>query len=335
MARRLSFDLTRNYRNGDVELNSPTTPDTPSPLLTKQHNNNKWRLKWPDFCCCSKDKNNNDPSKKEMDLSKEVTIQEHMYTFEKLCSELKTDLDNGVTDSEASYRYARDGPNAFTPPKQTPWFILLGREMSTAFAIIIWIASAISLICFFVSEPRNMQYYIITIALALVVIITGLYSYSQQASSAEIFKSFKSMVPQATVVIRGGKRIEVPADRLVIGDLVYCKAGDRIPADIRIVRCESMKVDNSSLTGESDPLSRSPEVGHQNPLEAKNLAFFSTNCVDGSGYGIVVAIGDNTVMGNIARLVTGIKQEKTPIGIEISRFTTIITVMACVDGLIF
>jgi sodium/potassium-transporting ATPase subunit alpha len=96
-----------------------------------------------------------------------------------------------------------------------------------------------------------------------------------------------------------------------------------------------MKVDNSSLTGESDPLLRSPDVGHNNPLEAKNLAFFSTNCVDGSGYGIVVAIGDNTVMGNIAKLVTGIKREKTPIAIEISRFTKIITLIAILNGIVF
>ncbi len=136
-------------------------------------------------------------------------------------------------------------------------------------------------------------------------------------------------------MIRGGSRKEVPANELVVGDLVYCKSGDRVPADIRIIKCESMKVDNSSLTGESDPLLRSPDAGHNNPLEAKNLAFFSTNCVDGSGYGIVVAIGDNTVMGNIAKLVTGIKQEKTPIAIEISRFTKIITLIAIFNGILF
>ena len=121
----------------------------------------------------------------------------------------------------------------------------------------------------------------------------------------------------------------------MVGDLVYCKSGDRVPADIRIVKSESMKVDNSSLTGESDPLTRSPEVGHENPLEARNLAFFSTNCVDGSGFGIVVATGDNTVMGDIARLVTNIKSEKTPIAKEIDRFVKIITIISVVTGIIF
>ena len=96
-----------------------------------------------------------------------------------------------------------------------------------------------------------------------------------------------------------------------------------------------MKVDNSSLTGESDALSRSPEAGALAALEARNLAFFSTNCVDGNGYGIVIAIGDNTVMGSIAKLVSNIKNEKTPIAIEISRFVKLITVIAVLSGLIF
>ena len=125
------------------------------------------------------------------------------------------------------------------------------------------------------------------------------------------------------------------ANQVVVGDLVYCKSGDRVPADIRIVKSESLKVDNSSLTGESDPLTRTPDIGHEDPLEARNLAFSSTNCVDGSGIGIVVATGDRTVMGDIARLVSNIKSEKTPIAKEINRFVKIITVIAVVTGIIF
>ena len=136
-------------------------------------------------------------------------------------------------------------------------------------------------------------------------------------------------------MIRDGHKKLIPAEQLVVGDLVHCKSGDRVPADIRIIKCEGMKVDNSSLTGESDPLLRSPDAGHNNPLEAKNLAFFSTNCVDGSGDGIVVAICDNTVMGNIAKLVSNIKNEKTPIATEIDRFIKILTGIAITSGIIF
>ena len=72
-----------------------------------------------------------------------------------------------------------------------------------------------------------------------------------------------------------------PVEQLVVGDLVEVKGGDQVPADLRIVKSQGLKVDNSSLTGESEPLSRIPDCTHDNPLETKNLAFFSTNCVEG------------------------------------------------------
>ena len=103
------------------------------------------------------------------------------------------------------------------------------------------------------------------------------------------------------------------------------KFGDRIPADIRVVEARGFKVDNSSLTGESEPQSRSPEFTHENPLETKNLAFFSTNAVEGTAKGIVVSIGDHTVMGRIAGLASGLDTGETPIAKEIAHFIHIIT----------
>jgi len=94
-------------------------------------------------------------------------------------------------------------------------------------------------------------------------------------------------------------------------------------------------VDNSSLTGESEPQSRGPEYTHENPLETKNLAFFSTNAVEGTAKGIVVMIGDNTVMGRIAGLATGLETGETPIAKEIAHFIHIITGVAVFLGVSF
>lgn len=73
----------------------------------------------------------------------------------------------------------------------------------------------------------------------------------------------------------------MPAEEVVVGDIVEVKGGDRIPADMRIIQSHGCKVDNSSLTGESEPQTRTPESTNNNPLETRNLAFFSTNCVEG------------------------------------------------------
>merc|ERR1712233_6658 len=95
------------------------------------------------------------------------------------------------------------------------------------------------------------------------------------------------------------------------------------------------KVDNSSLTGESEPQTRTPEFTHENPLETKNLAFLSTNAVEGTAVGIVVNIGDNTVMGRIAGLAAGVGSDETPIAKEIAHFIHIITGVAVFLGVSF
>jgi len=86
---------------------------------------------------------------------------------------------------------------------------------------------------------------------------------------------------QFATVIREGEKLTLRAEDIVLGDVVEVKFGDRIPADIRIIESRGFKVDNSSLTGESEPQSRGPDFTHENPLETKNLAFFSTNAVEG------------------------------------------------------
>ncbi|XP_054165216.1 sodium/potassium-transporting ATPase subunit alpha-3-like [Oppia nitens] len=268
-----------------------------------------------------------------VDLVKDVKITEHLMDVQEVCAQYRTHIDTGITDTEAAFRLQRDGPNAFTPPKQTPGWLLWLREMTGGFALLLWFASIASFVAYGLDHDDQSMY--LGVVLALTVLLTGTFSYYQAASSNSVFKSFKNMTPPQTTVIRDGRRKQIPADQVVVGDLLYCRSGDRVPADIRIVKSESMKVDNSSLTGESDPLARSPDVGHQNALEARNLAFFSTNCVDGSGYGIAIATGDRTVMGDIARLVSGIKNEKTPIAKEIDRFVKIITVLAVGSGIIF
>ena len=108
-----------------------------------------------------------------------------------------------------------------------------------------------------------------------------------------------------------------------------------MPADIRIMESRGFKVDNSSLTGESEPQPRSPECTSENPLETKNLAFFSTNAVEGTAKGMVVSIGDSSVMGIIAGLASGLDCGRTPIAKEIAYFIKVITGIACMLGVSF
>ena len=148
-------------------------------------------------------------------------------------------------------------------------------------------------------------------------------------------ESFKNLVPQYALAIRDGEKVNIKAQELTLGDVIEVKFGDRMPADMRVVEATGMKVDNSSLTGESEPQSRSAENTHENPLETKNIAFFSTNVVEGTAKGVVINIGDSTVMGRIAGLASGLESGETPIAKEIAHFIHLITGVAVFLGVSF
>lgn len=278
--------------------------------------------------------------KAEMDdLKKELEMTEHSKDLAELVAEFETDLERGLTTEIAARNLARDGRNELTPPKTTPEWVKFLKQLFGGFAMLLWIGAVL---CFFAFGIRNLneedpaqdELYL-GIVLAFVVIVTGIFSYYQEAKSSKIMESFKKMVPQAAEVIRNGQQSSINAAECVIGDIVMVKFGDRIPADIRIIECRSFKVDNSSLTGEAEPQSRGPECTHTNPIETKNLAFFSTNAVEGTAKGMVVQIGDNTVMGRIANLASGMTSGKTPIALEIEHFIHIITGVAVFLGVTF
>jgi len=275
----------------------------------------------------------------EKDLRKEVEMTEHTDSIEKVCQQYQTCGEKGLTDSAVEDRLKRDGYNELTPPKTTPEWVKFCRNLFGGFSTLLWIGAilcflAYSIECVSNEDPAEDNLYL-GIVLSAVVIITGVFQYYQESKSDAIMESFKNMVPQQALAIRGGEKKAVLARTLVLGDIVEVKGGDRIPADLRIIQSSNMKVDNSSLTGESEPQARDNADSTTTVLEAKNLAFFSTNCVEGSARGIVIRCGDNTVMGRIAALASNVDSGDSPIAQEIEHFIHIITGVAVVLGVVF
>jgi sodium/potassium-transporting ATPase subunit alpha len=235
-------------------------------------------------------------SKSEIEgLKKEIQVDEHKLTIEELCERYETNITTGLSDAKAKQLLETNGPNALTPPKQTPEIIKFLKQMSSGFAILLWVGSILCIAAFIVqySQDSSTPYdnVWLGVALALVVIITGCFQYYQESKSSKIMDSFKKMIPQQATVLRNSTKVTLPADQLVVGDVVYVNIGDKVPADLRLVKTEGFKVDNSSLTGEAEPQSRSPLFTHNNPLESKNLAFFSTYAVEGNAWGVVIRTG--------------------------------------------
>merc|ERR1719295_1536679 len=234
---------------------------------------------------------------------------------------------------------ARDGPNALRPPKTTPEWVKFCKQLFGGFAMLLWIGAILCFIAHSITaatyedpSPDNLY---LGIVLSAVVIVTGIFGYYQESKSSKIMETFKNLVPAQCLVLREGEFRSIKVDDLVVGDVVNVKSGDRIPSDIRVVQSSNFKVDNSSLTGESEPQLRTNEFSDENPMETRNVAFFSTYAVEGSAKGIVIQTGDRTAMGRIAILASGLDTGDTPIAKEIAHFIHIITGVAVFLGVSF
>merc|ERR1711931_513919 len=276
---------------------------------------------------------------KTEDLKKELELDVHKVEVSELCKRFGTNVADGLTAAQAKAGLEEHGLNQLTPPPTTPEWVKFCQNLFSGFACLLWLGAILCFIAYSIQatayeEPPDDNLYL-GIVLTAVVTVTGIFSYYQESKSAKIMESFKNLVPQYALARRNGEKVTVPASELTLGDVVEVKFGDRVPADLRVVEARQFKVDNSSLTGESEPQTRTPEFTHENPLETKNLAFFSTNAVEGTARGIVVRIGDQSVMGRIAGLAAGVGSDETPIAKEIAHFIHIITGVAVFLGVTF
>merc|ERR1712038_1168647 len=273
------------------------------------------------------------------ELKQELEIDVHKVDVDVLCKRFNTNVEQGLTDSQAAKGLVEHGKNELTPPPTTPEWVKFCQCLFSGFSLLLWLGAVLCFLAYGIQasayeEPPDDNLYL-GIVLSAVVTVTGIFSYYQESKSAKIMEGFKNLVPQYAVARRDGEKVTITAAELTLGDIVEIKFGDRVPADLRVIEARGFKVDNSSLTGESEPQTRSPEFTNENPLETRNLAFFSTNAVEGTCVGMVVNIGDNTVMGRIAGLASGLEGGQTPIAKEIAHFIHIITGVAVFLGVTF
>lgn len=135
-------------------------------------------------------------------------------------------------------------------------------ELTNWFSILLWVGSILCIITFIIQPSQNLPNLYLGLILIFVILLTGAITFMQSAKSDALMDSFKNMLPQNCTVVRDGKLTQVLAEKLVRGDVVEMKSGDKVPADVRIIQSIEMKVDNSPLTGESDPLLRTIECSH-------------------------------------------------------------------------
>lgn len=246
-----------------------------------------------------------------------IQMTEHLMSVEEGCKHHGTNYEKGLSDQQVKEKLANYGKNELTPPPSTPMWLLFIHHLTGFFSLLLWVAGILCFISYAIDDVQVENLYL-GIVLVTVVILTGCFSFFQDFKSAAIMEGFKNFLPEFSRVRRNGiGSVDVESNLLVPGDIVIVKSGEAIPADLRVCEAANFKVDNSSLTGESEPQKRKVENIEQNPLEATNVALYGTNAVSGNCIGLVTATGDNTIIGKIANLAAGTETTETPISIEI------------------
>ena len=219
---------------------------------------------------------------------------------------LNLDPNRGLSDEEARARFDLYGPNEIQETqKVSSWKLLLSQFKETL--VLILIAAAVISIA--VGEAVDSA-----VILVIVFVSAGLGFYQEHRAKQSLALLKKLAAPTATV-IRGGQTKMVLTRELVPGDLIILDAGDKVPADARIVEEMNLQIDEAALTGESAPVSKSPKVlSVEAPLpERNNIAFSGTVVTYGRGKAAVFATGMGTEFGRIARLIQTDEKEQTPL----------------------
>ena len=212
----------------------------------------------------------------------------------------------GLTSEEADGLLRLVGPNRL-PRAPGPGVVAkLFAQLTHFFALMLWVASALALIG---GLPQ------LAIAIVLVILVNGLFSFAQEERATRAAEALSALMPVVVEVIRDGRRIRVPADVLVPGDIVHLREGVRVSADARLIESDGLLIDASTMTGESVPVewtARSLDDTPATLMEARNLVLAGTHVVAGSGTAVVVRTGPSTVLGGIAHMTASVVRRPTP-----------------------
>ncbi|XP_026725207.1 sodium/potassium-transporting ATPase subunit alpha-like [Trichoplusia ni] len=278
-------------------------------------------------------------------LKEESHTGDHFLTPTQLENIYRTNVNTGLSESFAEELLERYGPNELKELRGTSYWKIFRHNLFGWFQCVLWIGAILNFVAFFCAAKIDAhsetgghspkEYLYLGFVITATVVGTGLFGFYQEAKNAAVMSGFEKLVPPNAVVIRDGIKKTVPNSDLVIGDIVEMKSGDIVPADVRILTCSNFNTDMSSLTGESEPIKHRPECTHSNPLESRNMAYFSCPITEGVAKAMVIATGQMTQIGKIAGLVTGLEKEETPISKEITHFIKLICGVAFAFGFIF
>ena len=249
----------------------------------------------------------------------------HSIEAPQVLKELDTDLHKGLTEEEVKRRLEKYGYNELKKEEKISPFTLFINQFKNILIIILIVAIVLSAL---VGEVVDAA------IIAVIVVFCAVLGFIQEYRAERALEALKKMLSPTITALRGGKEEEVPSKELVPGDLLLLEAGDKIPADARLVENHSLRCDEAPLTGESVPVGKDIKPLSENVRvsDRKNMVFTGTIVTYGRGKAVVTSTGMTTEFGKIAEEVTAVKTEKTPLEKrteEIGKWLGIISLIIC------
>lgn len=233
----------------------------------------------------------------------------------------------GLSEREASRRLAAYGPNELRrAARRSPWRDLV-EQLIHPLALLLWVAAALA---WAVQTPA------LSVAIVLVIWLNAVFAFVQERQGERAVEALSAYLPQHAVVLRDGRRREIPAVELVPGDVIELVEGDRVCADARLIE-GALEVDMSTLNGESLPAFRSADADDTGAplLEAVSLVFSGTSCTGGRALGLVSRTGMHTELGRIAGLTQRVQTQPSPLETQVRKVAWLIAVVSVTVGLAF
>jgi P-type Ca2+ transporter type 2C len=245
------------------------------------------------------------------------TADGQWYSVEagEVASRLGVDPAAGLSSERAAELLAQRGPNALPAEQQVPGWKRFVAQYRSYMQIILLAAAVVSLVI------KEWSTGVLLLAITLLNAVVGL---RQEGKAESAMNALKAMVKASARVRRDGTEAEIPAEEVVVGDIVLLAAGDEVPADGRIIEASALEIDEAALTGESVPSAKGvelPDGADLSPGEQSDMAFMHTPVTHGSGVMVVTATGADTQVGRIAGMLATTAREQTPLTKQLNTLT--------------
>jgi magnesium-transporting ATPase (P-type) len=232
----------------------------------------------------------------------------------------------GLDPSEAQARLQQYGLNALPEKKGKPAWLRFLAHFNDVLIYILLAAAVLTAV---------MGHWVDTVVILGVAVINSLIGHIQESNAEKSLKSIRNMLSSEARVIRSGNHETIPTTEIVPGDIIVLRAGDRIPADMRLIEAHNLRVEEAILTGESTVVDKyiNPLRGELSLGDRTNLVFSGTTVSAGGGVGVVIATGQDTELGHINQMMAGIEKHRTPLLVQMDKlgkaiFALILVMMA-------